>query len=108
MARFLGSVCGQTGNAVTRLGSANSGLQVKGNGWNIGGKVWLYPSRESPTVDEVTLTLTSGSNDVGSVDIYTFTRGDFNLLAEGRNADELRSAIRNSLEAMQRAKKARA
>jgi Na+-translocating ferredoxin:NAD+ oxidoreductase RnfG subunit len=38
MAQFLGSVQGQRGEA-TRLGSKNSGLVVKANGWNSGVRV---------------------------------------------------------------------
>lgn len=58
MARFIGRVQGQAGEA-TRLGSVDSGLRVNADGWDLGVRVsaWVTPHG-----DEFRIYATGGSN----------------------------------------------
>lgn len=40
MARFLAAIEGKSGNGVTRLGSADSGIRAQAQGWDVGVKVY--------------------------------------------------------------------
>lgn len=63
MARYRGTVQGQRGVA-SRLGSANSGLRVTANGWNVGANVYIDPC-EGCGEDIVDVVRTFGSNTGG-------------------------------------------
>jgi len=67
MARFIGRVKGQAG-LTSRLGSANSGLVVEANGWNIGVRVAANAINHIPSakgeilLDRIDVEVTNGSN----------------------------------------------
>lgn len=60
MAHFRATIMGQSGKAVTRLGSKASGVVVKADGWNTGITVTSYVSRDGSELFVVDLT--GGSN----------------------------------------------
>ena len=59
MAQFMGYVKGQRGEA-TRLGSKNSGLVVRANGWDSGVRVTAFVDSEGR--DVFSIHVTGGSN----------------------------------------------
>jgi hypothetical protein len=74
MARFIGSVQGQRGEA-SRLGSSNSGIDVSAKGWDVGISIhgWVGENGE----DVFSVSLNSGSNGRKSeVFIGNFTEKD--------------------------------
>lgn len=58
MAQFRGTLQGQRGQA-SRLGSAKTGLNVTGNGWNVGVSIDLKATKDG---DFVEVWATGGSN----------------------------------------------
>lgn len=64
MARFLGSVQGSRGPAVTRLGTPNSGTVVESRGWNGGLRIASATLGDTDTFD---VRVTGGSNDTGAL-----------------------------------------
>lgn len=64
MARFYGSIKGNRGGAVTRLGTTRSGLHAKLNGWEFGIRVALVPDPETGK-DMAEVWVTTGSNGRG-------------------------------------------
>ena len=61
MAHFRGTVVG-SGDAISRLGSKSSGLDVEANGWTTGVTICLYHNKEK-RVDCVKVWRTSGGYD---------------------------------------------
>lgn len=55
MAHFLGTVQGMRGEA-SRLGSKNSGMRVRANGWRAGVNVMLYVNEAGEDCARVTIT----------------------------------------------------
>jgi hypothetical protein len=62
MARFIGYVQGQAGDA-SRLGSPRSGITAQAQGWNVGVKVM---GRDVDGEDEFAIFSTGGSSGAGS------------------------------------------
>ena len=60
MARFRGTVSGNRGE-VSRLGHADSGLQTKCNGWELGVNCYAEPDPNFPDRDRIGVHVTSGS-----------------------------------------------
>lgn len=77
MAHFIGFINGSRGEA-SRLGTKNSGIEARAQGWNIGGRVAV---RHNATTgkDEVTLEVTTGSNGSG----HSLCLGTFIINANG-------------------------
>ena len=65
MAQFLASIQGSRGEA-TRLGSKESGMVARVNGWNVGARVELY---HEDGRDVVRVYRTSGSNNHRSAEL---------------------------------------
>jgi len=64
MARFLGAVQGQRGEA-TRLGGTVSGIRAQAQGWDLGVKVYGEPQRDGTGADigdAFTVIVTGGSH----------------------------------------------
>lgn len=82
MAQFYGTVQGCRGEA-SRLGSKQSGLQVKGNAWDIGAELYLNHDSDNDR-DEVTVRLTGGSKGhICSKDLGTFVRSGEGYIRAG-------------------------
>ena len=77
MAQFIGYLEGTRGTA-SRCGTKKSGLAVRAQGWQVGGRVSM---RHSGLVDRAYLELTSGSDGTGfSLSFGEWTRQDFEEL----------------------------
>lgn len=72
MAHFRGTVAGNRGEA-SRLGSKDSGLFVRANGWNVG--VAVSGAAHNDGKDRFDVYATSGSNGGGSALIGTVQLG---------------------------------
>lgn len=83
MARFRGILRGQSGREVTRLGSANSGLEVQANGWESGVRVVAYVGDPPWAQDTFDIYATCGSSEETEFLIGTLyaVEGESNPLA---------------------------
>lgn len=79
MARYLGAIQGRKG-AVTRLGTAPSGIRAQAQGWNCGVTVGGWPNDNDPDCDIFTVTVTGGSNG----DHPTFRLGEVKQSPNGK------------------------
>lgn len=77
MARFIGSVQGNSRNPVTRLGNASRGMTTSCRGWSIGvdcGAECIDP--DSSRGDEITVGFTRGSDNSSMRTYLVARRGD--------------------------------
>ena len=61
MAQFKGTIEGNGGSSVSRLGSKKNGLVVEANGWKLGVRVRAYVNDEGKDCFDVYQTRGSGS-----------------------------------------------
>ena len=74
MARFYAAIQGNRGEA-TRMGTANSGIDGHVRGWKVGGRVMMRVNSKGE--DEVTLSITAGSNgNAREIILGSFTTKD--------------------------------
>lgn len=93
MAQFLGSVQGQRGEA-TRLGSKNSGLVVRANGWQSGVKV--VAGTNSDGVDVFDIYATGGSG-YGTGQGLIATVSSEGIVHHGRNGSITAEKLANDV-----------
>lgn len=88
MAQYLGSVTGSR-STVSRLGGKSSGLDVRANGWHLGARAVMVWNEEKQ-LDEIIITLTSGSGAEGkSRPLGRFTAEDLEPKPEKIETDFL-------------------
>ena len=83
MAQFYGDLQGNRGQA-TRMGTKSSGISGHLRGWNIGARVFVGYNEDKDR-DEVTISITHGSNGAGySKGLGTFRLGKKNKIIKVR------------------------